>query len=106
LAEYLNAKVITPDFSQQIVARYIQEKLDGTKYEPGFISKVLDSQEFKAEIYGFNVWVSLHEDQLDENVLDFGKWLEIFDKWKKTANAQKFIMSLKTGGVQNVCGKC
>jgi len=106
LAEDLNARVITPRLSQQIVARYIQETLDGTKYELGFIPRVLDSQEFNAEILGFNIWVSLHEDQLDEKVLDFDKWLEIYEQWKKTENARKIIMSLKVNGVQGVCGVC
>ncbi|WP_457571813.1 hypothetical protein [Desulfovulcanus sp.] len=106
LAEDLNAKVITPQLSQQIVAKYIQETFDGTKYELGFIPRILDSLEFNAEIHGFNIWVSLHEDQLDEKVLDFDKWLEIYEQWKKTENAQKIIMSLKVNGVQGVCGVC
>ncbi|MBT8764172.1 hypothetical protein KFV02_09530 [Desulfohalobiaceae bacterium Ax17] len=102
LAEELNGKVISPQLSQQTIVQYIQQVYDGTKYEVGFIPRVLDSLEFNTEIHGFNIWVSLHEEQLDKKVLDFDTWLEIYDEWKKTENAQKIIMSLKVNGMQNV----
>ncbi len=97
LAEKMNSKELTPEVSQQLVVEFISEKYDGAKYDMEKVPNVMDSALFRAEVEAFNMWASLHEQQLDDNFLPFEKCLEAFEEWKKTEQAQSLITSLSMG---------
>ena len=96
LAEKLNNEPITPEKSQTAVTHFINETLDGPKYKPGLIQKVLDSKDFMAELSAFNIWVNAHEEQLDERVMDFEEWMQLFEAWKRTDKGQNTLLGLST----------
>ena len=96
LAEKLNNDTITPEKSQSVVTHFISETLDGVKYGTGLIQQVLDSKDFMAELSAFNIWVNAHEDQLDERVMDFEEWMQLFEAWKRTEKGHNTLLGLLT----------
>ncbi len=94
LAKTLNAKEITPESSRQAIVKHIMHNFDGIKYDVGLVPRIMDYAIFKGEIQMFNTWVGLHEEQLDRKVLDFEKWIEIYDQWKSSESAQKVSLAL------------
>ena len=88
---------LTPEASQKAIVEFIGEKYDGTKYNLGTVPEIMNSAGFRAEVEVFNMWVSLHEQQLDENFLPFHKWEEAFEEWKGTEQAKKIITSFTMG---------
>ncbi len=99
LAGSMNHKEINPEICRKAITDHIMNEFDGSVYEIGLVPRILDNRIFKTEIQLFNTWVSLHEDQLDRKVLDFDKWLEIFDEWKKSESAQKIGLTLDAQSV-------
>jgi len=94
LAYSLNHKEITPELCHKVIVEHIMEQFDETAYEADFVPKILDHKIFKTEIQLFNTWVALCENQLDKKVLDFEKWLKLFDEWKTSESAQKIITTI------------
>ncbi len=99
LAGSLNHKEINPELCRKAIADHIMDEFDGKVYEIGLVPRILDNRIFKTEIQLYNTWVSLHEDQLDKKVLDFEKWLEIFDEWKKSESAREIGLTLDAQNV-------
>ncbi|MFP4168781.1 MAG: hypothetical protein ACLFSY_08065 [Desulfonatronovibrionaceae bacterium] len=97
LVEKMMDRELTPDISQQVIVEFIGEKYDGIEFDLGVVPKVMDSALFRAEVEAFNMWVSLHESQLDEAFLPFEKWIEAFEEWKGTEQAKKVVTSLSMG---------
>lgn len=96
LAQELNQKEeLTPEICRKAIVDHIQHQFDGHKYQAGLVPQILDHSIFNTEIQLFNTWASLHEDQLDQKVLDFEKWLELFNEWKQSDSAQKVAQSIK-----------
>ena len=96
LAQQLNNAVITPEKSKTAVTHFINQTLDGVKYQPGLIQQVLDSKDFTTELSAFNIWVNAHEDQLDQRVMDFQEWMQFFEAWKRTEKGQNTLLGLST----------
>lgn len=94
LAESLNNEVITPELSQQNVCAFVSTRYDGSKYAQGVIPNVLDSKSFKIEMYVFNLWMSGHEQLLDENPSGFQEWLDMYAQWKKLDEVQDYLSRL------------
>ncbi len=94
LAYSLNHKEITPELCRKVIVEHIMEQFDETDNEADFVPKILDHKIFKTEIQLFNTWVALCENQLDQKVLDFEKWLKLFDEWKTSESAQKIITTI------------
>lgn len=101
LAEKLKQETITPENSQKILINYIGEKLDGIKYDAEFIPSVLNSKSFEAEINAFHMWVNAHEDQLEQEIMDFREWMQFFEAWKRTEKGQEVLSDLKTPSNQS-----
>jgi hypothetical protein len=59
------------------------------------VLKVLDSKDFSAEMYLFNTWVDLHEEQFMQKIFGFDYWMRIYEEWKATEKAQQLMQSLK-----------
>lgn len=102
LAEQLNNREIDPSVCQKAIVEHILDEYDGKKYEIGYIPKILDMAVFKAEIELFNTWAHLHENQLDQKVLGFQKWMELYDEWKQSENARKMEMSFTMQDAQQM----
>jgi hypothetical protein len=83
--------------SQEVIVQFIGEKYDGIEFDLGVVPEVMDSSLFRAEVEAFNMWVSLHEEQLDENFLPFAKWQEAFEEWKNTDQAKRVVTTLAMG---------
>lgn len=97
LVEKMKDRELTPDVSQEVLVQFIGEKYDGIKFDLNVVPEVMDSPLFRAEVEAFNMWVSLHEEQLDENFLPFTKWLEAFEEWKDTDQAKRVVTTLAMG---------
>ncbi len=98
LARELNNKKITPEISQKAVIDFILKKLEGEKFAPAMVPSVLNSKSFEVEVSVFHLWVSAHEDQLDEKVFDFKEWMQLFEAWKRTEKGQKVLNTLHSPG--------
>ncbi|WP_461832993.1 hypothetical protein [Desulfothermus sp.] len=98
LANELNNKKITPEISQRAVTDFILRKLEGKKFPPAMVPSVLNSKSFEVEVSVFHLWVSAHEDQLDEKVFDFKEWMQLFEAWKRTEKGQNVLSTLHSPG--------
>ena len=94
LAEKMNHIVITPEISQQILGEFIGSSLDGRVHDSQMVHSILSSKSFETEITLFHMWVDAHEDQLDDEVIDFQEWMKLFEAWKRTEKGQNMIQSL------------
>ncbi len=100
IASSLNRIELDPVVCQKTIVEHLMDEFDGKKYEMGYIPKILDSAAFKTEIQLFNTWTQLYEEQLDKTTLSFGKWKELYDKWKRSESAEKIQLSLNMQEVQ------
>lgn len=94
LAELQNEEELTFEKSQATVCSFIGAHFDGKKYDPSIMPKMFDSKEFKLGMYVFNLWMKGHEQYLDEQVLDFSVWHEMFGEWKKMDEVQVYLDKL------------
>lgn len=106
LAENLNNEVITPELSQQNVCTFVSLRYDGTKYAQGVIPNVLDSKQFKIEMYVFNLWISGHEQLLDEEPAGFQQWLDMYSEWKKMEEVQEYLEKLTKANTPTQGSNC
>ena len=100
LLDEINQKDIDYQTSCRMVGAHVCRILDGAKYRPGVVTNALDSREFQIEMHLFSLWVTGHEAMLDEAVLDFSKWVEIFEQWKQSEQVQNFAASLRKSGAK------
>ncbi|MFO7801543.1 MAG: hypothetical protein R6V55_04530 [Desulfovermiculus sp.] len=94
LAVELNNEIMTPEKSQQKIHKFIQNRLDGERYDINRILSVLNSKSFQVEMRTFHMWVEAHEDQLEERVMSFTEWMQFFEAWKRTGQGQDILQSL------------
>ena len=94
LAAKLNDEIMTPEKSQQKLIEYIQSRLDGERYDITRILSVLNSKSFQVEMQAFHIWVEAHEDQLEENPMNFTEWMQLFEAWKRTGKGQDVLQTL------------
>ncbi|MDO9584783.1 MAG: hypothetical protein Q7J24_17015 [Desulfomicrobium sp.] len=95
LAESVQGRPLSPELSQQSVVEFLQVNFEGKKFPANTVLKVLDSKEFSVEMYLFNTWLDLHEEQLMQKIFGFDYWMLIYDEWKATEKAQQLTHSLK-----------
>ncbi len=94
LAANLNKEIMTPEKSQQKLIEYIKSRLDGEKFDITRILSVLNSKSFQVEMQAFHIWVEAHEDQLEENPMNFPEWMQLFEAWKRTGKGQDVLQTL------------
>ncbi len=101
LADKINQEIITPEKSQNWIIGFISQNLDRKKYDdnPSLIPRILNSKSFEVEITAFHLWVNAHEDQLEEKVMDFKEWMELFEAWKRTERGQDILGQLHSTSV-------
>lgn len=95
VVERMLGLALSPELSQKAVVEFLQLNFEGKKYPANTVIKVLDSKEFSVEMYLFDTWVDLHEDQLMQKIYGFDYWMHIYDEWRQTEQAQHLIQSLK-----------
>ncbi|WP_027370359.1 hypothetical protein [Desulfovermiculus halophilus] len=96
LAEDMNNEIMTPDTSQQKLIAYIQNRLDGDRYDITRILSVLNSKSFQVEMQAFHMWVEAHEDQLETSLMNFTQWMQLFEAWKRTGKGQDVLQTLSS----------
>lgn len=90
LADMLNRQEIDYESSCNAVCAFLGRAFDGSKYPEGTVGKILDSQELGLEQHLFSLWLQGHEELLDSERMEFGRWLELFEEWKKDEQVQKY----------------
>lgn len=95
LVERLQEEPLSPQLSQQAVGEYLQLYVEGKKFAPNTVPNVLDSKDFEVEMYLFDTWVELHEDQLMEKIYGFDWWMHVYEKWREGEGAKHMEQSLK-----------
>jgi hypothetical protein len=95
LVERVQGRPLSPELSQQSVVEFLQVNFEGKKFPANTVLKVLDSKDFSVEMYLFNTWLDLHEEQLMQKIFGFDYWMHIYDEWKTTEKAQQLSQSLK-----------
>ena len=84
--------------SQENVCSYVAARLDGQKYEATVLPQVFDNATFKVEMYLFNVWMKMHEVHLDEEVMDFAGWVEMYEGWTSMDEVVEYRQKLLDSG--------
>ncbi len=101
LAEELNNQPVTYESSINSVCTFVVRTFDGSKYKAGVVTRVFDSRTFQAETQLYQLWLQVHEEQLDRAFMDFSKWLELYDAWRQSdvVRQQMTEMLTKVGSV-------
>jgi hypothetical protein len=97
LVEAMCLVKMTPQTSQQLILDFIRNHFDGQEYKSTQIHKALDSRDFSIEMYLFNMWLELHDDQLSEQIIGFDEWVGLYDTWKDSDQGQKVLLSMESG---------
>jgi len=95
LAESVQGRPLSPELSQQSVVEFLQVNFEGKEFPANTVLKVLDSKDFSVEMYLFNTWLDLHEEQLMQKIFGFDYWMRIYEEWKATEKAQQLTQTLK-----------
>ncbi|WP_419785511.1 hypothetical protein [Pseudodesulfovibrio sp.] len=98
LADMMNNAPIDYQRSQENVCAHVAARLDGQKYDPTILPQVFDNATFKIEMYIFNVWLKMHEQHLDEEYMDFGQWLEMWEGWNSLDQVKEYRKKLIENG--------
>lgn len=105
LVEALNNNPIDYETSMTTLCKQAVNIFEGDKYPLGIAGEVFDSKDFQAEMHLFNIWVQSHEEQLDQAFMEFKKWMEIFNEWKKDERVVEYHSKLKKHAI-NTSVKC
>jgi hypothetical protein len=95
LLEESTGKELTYESSCQNVGAFVCRIFDGVKYPPGKVSRTLDSKPFRIEMHLFSLWLQGHEGYLEQKLLSFDDWLEMFVNWKQMDQVKDFIAKLQ-----------
>jgi len=94
LLEKTNHQELTYETSCANVGAFVCELLDGVKYKPGLVQRMLDSKLYKVEMHLFAMWLKGHEDYLDANPQTLPGWLEMYANWKEMDQVKQFAQKL------------
>ncbi len=97
LVEAMCLVKMTPQTSQRLILDFIRDHFDGKEYKSTQIHNTLDSKDFAAEMYLFNMWLELHDNQLAEQIIGFDEWIGLYDTWKDSDQGQKVLLSMESG---------
>ncbi len=99
LVEAMCLVKMNPQTSQRLILDFIKDHLDGKKYKSTEIHKALDSKDFTTEMYLFNMWLELHDNQLTEQIIGYDEWLALYKTWRTSEQGQKVLLSMESGGL-------
>lgn len=101
MAQIMNNRPIDMQASQENICGFIGSRVDFDCPDPEEIPKILDKKDFKLENYLFNLWVSSHEQLLDDEPLYYTQWDEKYNEWRKSDQVQSYVNDLtKSSPVQ------
>lgn len=86
---------LSPELSQRVVVEFLQIHVEGTKYPVNTVSAVLDSKDFGVEMYLFDSWIDLHEEQLMQKIYGYDYWMHSYEEWKQSEKGQLLLQSVK-----------
>ena len=92
--------------SQDNLCSYIAARLDGEKYEKTVLPQVFDNATFKIEMYIFNVWLKMHEPHLDEKLMTFPEWMEMYEGWNSMDEVKEYRSKLMESGMDPGTPEC
>ena len=108
MADEMNGREVDFETSRRTVCNFVLVHVDGKTIPRNMAGIVFESALFQVQMQLFNTWVQVHEDQLDENFLEFGAWRKLFTEWRETPAArelaEKLSLSLQ-GGAAVMPGK-
>ncbi len=90
LVDMLNRREVDQESSCSAVCAFLGRAFDGSKYAEGTVGKVLDSKEMNLEQHLFSLWLQGHEELLDSEQMEFSRWTELFEEWKKDEQVRKY----------------
>ena len=95
LVERVQGRPLSPELSQQSVVEFLQVNFEGHRYPANTVLKVLDSKTFSMEMYLFNTWVDVHEEQLMQKIYGFDYWMHAYEEWKASEKGTQLAQSLQ-----------
>ncbi|MGE4424297.1 MAG: hypothetical protein AB7D39_18505 [Pseudodesulfovibrio sp.] len=105
-ADMVNDAELDYQRSQDNVCTFVAARLDGQKYEVTVLPQVFDDAKFKVEMYLFNVWLKMHEPHLDEEFMEFGEWLEMYEGWNSLDEVKEYRTKLLESGADPQIPTC
>lgn len=100
LAQALNGKEIDFETSRSAVCTYVVTEVDGKRVPRNMSDMVFDSATFQTELQLFNTWVQAHEEQLDQNFMEFGQWRKLFAEWRSSEQVKDWAAKMNAAGLQ------
>ncbi len=94
LAESLIDKEIDHKTSVEAVVMFTASEVDGTVFPENMVGQVFDSPAFQLELELFGSWVQSHEGQLDAGFMEFSRWREMYQEWKKSDKVREYAAKI------------
>ena len=95
MAEDVNGKEASFATSQSAVCTWVACEVDGKSVQQGTSQALVDSRAFQTASTLFNIWVQAYEQQLDQQFLDFGQWVKLFETWSASDQGRDMEMKIE-----------
>ncbi len=95
MAEDVNGKEASFATSQSAVCTWIACEIDGKSVQQGTSQALVNSRAFQTASTLFNIWVQAYEQQLDQQFLDFGQWVKLFESWRASDQGKDMEMKIE-----------
>ena len=95
MAEDVNGKEASFATSQSAVCTWVACEVDGKSVQQGTSQALVDSRAFQTASTLFNIWVQAYEQQLDQQFLDFGQWVKLFEAWRASDQGKDMEMKIE-----------
>lgn len=96
LADRLNSREVDHKTSMAEVCLFVANDFSTKALPEELISRIFDSLHFQMELQLFSSWIQSHEEQLDQNFMDFAKWQKGYQEWRNTDEVQKYSKKLSS----------
>ena len=95
MAEDVNGKEASFATSQSAVCTWVACEVDGKSVQQGTSQALVNSRAFQTVSTLFNIWVQAYEQQLDQQFLDFGQWVKLFETWRASDQGKDMEMKIE-----------
>lgn len=95
MAKDVNGKEASFATSQSAVCTWVACEVDGKSIQQGTSQALVDSRAFQTASTLFNIWVQAYEQQLDQQFLDFGQWVKLFETWRASDQGKDMEMKIE-----------
>lgn len=97
LIDMVNHRQTSFELSHTNVCAFINAFLGTRAYDPQQLPGVFDDKGFKIDMYMFNLWIKGHERHLDNGVMSFSEWLEMYSSWLAMDEVKAYRAKLESG---------